>query len=187
MENKNKKISWKLVLIIIGVVLGIILLNVGIFAGTSNIIVSLEEQIKESHSGIKVQEKRRLDLINNLVDTVKSYNKYESSTLQAVTESRSKIDSGDIEGAKTILNAVAEKYPDLKSNENYKQVMTEMATTENLIANYRENYNDQVKSYNKYIRKFPTNIIASIMGYEKIDYDYLDYEVSSDAPKNLWD
>lgn len=179
--------SWKLVLIIIGIVLGIILLITGIFAGTSNRIVSLEEQIKESSSSIKVQEKRRLDLINNLVDTVKSYNKYESSTLEAVTQARTKIDSGDIEGAKTVLNAVAEKYPELKSNGNYKQVMTEMATTENLIANYRENYNNQVKGYNKYIRKFPTNLIAGMMGYEKIDYEYLNYEVSSDAPKNLWD
>ena len=182
----NKK-SWKLVLIILGIVLGVILLITGIFAGTSNRIVSLEEQIKESSSSIKVQEKRRLDLINNLVDTVKSYNKYESSTLEAVTQARTKIDSGDIEGAKTVLNAVAEKYPELKSNENYKQVMTEMATTENLIANYRENYNNQVKGYNKYIRKFPTNLIAGMMGYEKIDYKYLNYEVSSDAPKNLWD
>lgn len=182
----NKK-SWKLVLIIIGIVLGIILLITGIFVGTSNRIVSLEEQIKESSSSIKVQEKRRLDLINNLVDTVKSYNNYESSTLEAVTQARSKIDSGDIDGAKNVLNAVAEKYPELKSNENYKQVMTEMATTENLIANYRENYNNQVKGYNKYIRKFPTNVIAGMMGYEKIDYEYLNYEVSSDAPKNLWD
>lgn len=179
--------SWKLVLIIIGIILGVILLITGTFAGTSNRIVSLEEQIKESSSSIKVQEKRRLDLINNLVDTVKSYNKHESSTLEAVTQARSKIDSGDIEGAKTVLNAVAEKYPELKANENYKQVMTEMATTENLIANYRENYNNQVKGYNKYIRKFPTNVIAGMMGYEKIDYEYLDYEVSSDAPKNLWD
>lgn len=182
-----KNISWKLTLIVFGVILGIIILIIGIFTNTGNRIVSLEEQIKESYSGIKVQEKRRLDLINNLVDTVKSYNKYESSTLEAVTQARSKIDSGDIEGAKTILNAVAEKYPDLKSSNNYKQVMTEMATTENLIANYRENYNDQVKSYNKYIRKFPTNIISEMMGYKKIDYDYLDYKVSSNAPTNLWD
>ena len=74
-----------------------------------------------------------------------------------------------------------------KSNANYKQVMTEMATTENLIASYRENYNNQVKSYNNYIRKFPSNIISGIMGYKKINYNYLDYKVSSDSPKNLWD
>lgn len=185
--KKENNVSWKLLLIIVGVVLGIILLIISMFVGTSNRIVSLEEQIKESDSGIKVQEKRRLDLINNLVDTVKSYNEYESSTLEAVTQARSKIDSGDIDEAKTIINAVAEQYPNLKSSNNYKQVMTEMAVTENLIANYRENYNNQVKSYNKYIRKFPTNIISGMMGYKKIDYDYLSYKVSSDAPTNLWD
>lgn len=179
--------NWKLILIIIGVILSIVLLNVSIFAHTNNRIISLEEQIKESDSAIKIQEKRRLDLINNLVDTVKSYNKYESNTLEKITEARSKINEGDIDNAKAILNAIAEQYPDLKSNNNYKQVMTEMATTENLIANYRENYNDQIKSYNNYIRKFPTNIIAGIMGYKKIDFKYLDYDVSSDAPKNLWD
>lgn len=179
--------NWKLILIISGVVIAIILLNVSIFAHTSNRIVSLEEQIKESNSAIKIQEKRRFDLINNLVDTVKSYNKYESDTLEKITEARSKINEGDIDNAKAILNAIAEQYPDLKSNNNYKQVMTEMATTENLIANYRENYNDQIKSYNNYIRKFPTNIIAGIMGYKKIDFKYLDYNVSSNAPKNLWD
>lgn len=65
--------------------------------------------------------------------------------------------------------------------------MLEMSTTENMIANYRENYNDQVKTYNKYIRKFPNNIISSILGYEKIDVDYLNYEVSENAPTNLWD
>lgn len=179
--------NWKLILITIGIILAVILLNVSIFAHTSNRLVSLEEQIKESDSGIKIQEKRRIDLINNLVDTVKSYNKYESNTLQKITEARSKINDGDIDSAKNILNAIVEQYPDLKSSNNYKQVMTEMATTENLIANYRENYNDQIKSYNNYIRQFPTNIIANIMGYEKIDYKYLDYDVSSNAPKNLWD
>lgn len=183
MKNKNVKI----ILITLVILLGFTFLIIAIFTKTSNRIVSLEEQIKESNSAIKVQEKRRLDLINNLVDTVKSYNKHESSTLEAVTQARSKIDSGNFEEAKTILNSVVEKYPELKSNENYKQVMLEMSTTENLIANYRENYNDQVKGYNKYIRKFPNNVISNIMGYKKIDYEYLDYKTSSDAPKNLWD
>lgn len=185
--KKNRQHSWKLALIILGVILGITLLIISIFATTNNRIVSLEEQIKESNSGIKIQEKRRVDLINNLVDTVKSYNNYESGVLEAVTSARSKVESGDIEEAKVILNAVVEKYPELKSNDNYKQVMTEMATTENLIASYRENYNNQVKSYNNYIRKFPSNIISEIMGYKRINYNYLDYKVSSDSPKNLWD
>ena len=81
MKN-NRQHSWKLVLIILGTILGMILLIIGIFATTNNRIVSLEEQIKESNSGIKIQEKRRVDLINNLVDTVKSYNNYESDVLE---------------------------------------------------------------------------------------------------------
>jgi len=179
--------SFKIVLIVIGIIGAFILLNVCIFAGVNNRLVGYEEQIKESSSAINIQEKRREDLLYNLVDTVKAYSKYESETLQKVTEARNKLDSGDLDGAETILNAVAENYPDLKANENYKQVMLEMSTTENLIANYRENYNDQVKTYNKYIRRFPNNIISSMLGYEKIDVDYLEYETSEDAPTNLWD
>ncbi len=177
----------KKTIIVIGIILSIILM-VGIkFATTNNRVVVLEEQIKESDSAIKIQEKRRIDLIVNLVDTVKSYNKYEQETLTNIVEARSKALNGKVEEAEKLLNVVVEQYPELKSNENYKQVMTEMSITENLIAEYRNNYNEQIKSYKKYTKKFPNNIILSMMGYEKIDYSYLDYEVSQDAPTNLWD
>ncbi len=177
----------KKTIIITGIVLSIILM-IGIkFAITNNRVVVLEEQIKESDSAIKIQEKRRMDLIVNLVDTVKSYNKYEQETLSEIVEARSKALDGKIEDAEKLINVVVEKYPELKSNENYKQVMTEMSITENLIAEHRNNYNDQVKNYKKYTKKFPNNIILGIMGYEKINYSYLDYEVSQDAPTNLWD
>ena len=94
--------------------------------------------------------------------------------------------NGNIKEAKSVINAVAEQYPNLKSNENYKQITTEMSVTENLIAEYRNNYNYQVKEYTKYIKRFPTNIILSILGYDKKEYNYLDYEVSENAPTNLW-
>lgn len=77
-------------------------------------------------------------------------------------------------------------YPELKSNENYKTLMTELAITENLIAEHRNNYNIQVKQYNKHIKKFPNSMILNIMGYEKLDNTYLEYEVSENAPKNLF-
>lgn len=177
----------KKTIIVIGIILSIILM-IGIkFATTNNRVVVLEEQIKESDSAIKIQEKRRIDLIVNLVDAVKSYNKYEQETLTNIVEARSKALNGKVEEAEKLLNVVVEQYPELKSNENYKQVMTEMSITENLIAEYRSNYNEQIKSYKKYTKKFPNNIILSMMGYEKIDYSYLDYEVSQDAPTNLWD
>ena len=86
-----------------------------------------------------------------------------------------------------MINAVAEAYPDLKSSDNYKELMNELATTENLIANYRSNYNSWVKKYNQHIRKFPNKQILGCLGYEDANYTYLDYNVSSDAPTNLFD
>lgn len=177
----------KKILIIFGIVVSIILFTIICFATTNNHVIALEEQIKESESSIKIQEKRRIDLILNLVDTVKSYNKYEQDTLSKIVEARSKATDGQAEEAEKLINLVVEQYPELKSNENYKQVMIEMSVTENLIAEHRNNYNEQIKSYNKYVKKFPNNLILSIMGYDKQNYKYLDYEVSEDAPTNLWD
>jgi LemA protein len=83
--------------------------------------------------------------------------------------------------------AVAEAYPDLKANENYKELMNELSITENLIAEYRSNFNAQVRSYNRYVRKFPTRIFLDMLGYEVQDYKYLDYSAPVDAPQNLFD
>ena len=183
-EKMNKNI--KIIFIIVGIVLSVIIFNVLLFAGTSNKAIVYEEQIKESKSAIKIQKKRRVDLITNLVDTVKSYNNYEQETITKIIDARNKAINGNIKEVKSVINAVAEQYPNLKSNENYKQIMTEMSVTENLIAEYRNNYNYQVKEYTKYIKRFPTNIILSILGYDKKEYSYLDYEVSENAPTNLW-
>lgn len=177
----------KKILIIAGIILSIVLFTMISFATTNNHVIVLEEQIKESESSIKIQEKRRLDLIINLVDTVKSYNKYEQETLSKIVDARSKAVDGQVDEAEKLINLVVEQYPELKSNENYKQVMTEMSVTENLIAEHRNNYNEQIKSYNKYVKKFPNSLILNIIGYDKQDYEYLGYEVSSDAPTNLWD
>lgn len=166
--------------------LGIILMMVGIFVGTNNTAINLEEQIKESKSSINIQEKRREDLIYNLVDTAESYNKYEQETMTSIIEARSKANSGNVEEAEMLINAVAEQYPELKSNENYKALMTELAVTENLIAEHRNNYNIQVKQYNKHIKKFPNSLILNMIGYEKLDNTYLEYEASEDAPRNLF-
>nr|DAP15343.1 MAG TPA: LemA family [Caudoviricetes sp.] len=183
-EKMNKNI--KIIFIIVGIVLSVIIFNVILFAGTSNKAIVYEEQIKESKSAIKIQEKRRVDLITNLVDTVKSYNNYEQETIAKIIDARNKTINGNIKEAKLVINAVAEQYPNLKSNENYKQIMIEMSVTENLITEYRNNYNYQVKEYTKYIKRFPINIILSILGYNKKEYSYLDYEVSENAPTNLW-
>lgn len=173
-------------LIMLGIALGLLILIIGMFAGINNTAISLSEQIKESKSSINIQEKRREDLIYNLVDTVESYNKYEQDTMTKIVEARTRASNGQVEEAQVLINAVAEKYPELKSNENYKTLMTELSTTENLIAEHRNNYNIQVKKYNKYIKKFPNNMILNMMGFEKIDTDYLEYDASEDAPRNLF-
>lgn len=80
----------------------------------------------------------------------------------------------------------SEAYPELKSNENYKQLMNELSITENMIAEYRSNFNKQVKQYNRYVRKFPTSILLNMTGYEKQAYSYLEYDVSEDAPQDLF-
>lgn len=177
----------KRVLIIISIMLGVVLLNVGMFVGANNKAINLEEQIKESKSAINIQEKRREDLIYNLVDTVKDFNKYEQETMSKIIEARTMASNGHINDAEMVINAVAEQYPELKSNENYKTLMTELAVTENLIAEHRNNYNIQVKQYNKHIKKFPNSMILNMMGYEKLDNTYLEYEASENAPRNLFD
>lgn len=105
--------------------------------------------------------------------------------MKAVVDGRSS-GSTDIENVSTSIAAVSEAYPELKSNRNYKQLMTELATTENLIANYRENYNKQVKDYRRYVKGFPARTFLNMLGYDKQDYKLLSYDVSDTAPQNLF-
>ena len=176
--------NWKLPAIIIAGVLAVILLCVFAVQGSQNKAFALEEQVNTAQSDIKVQEKRRIDLVYNLADCVKQYDKHEAETLAAIAEGRGS--SGDIENVTTAITAVSEAYPELKSNENYKQLMNELAMTENLIAEYRSNYNKQIKEYNRYVRKFPTRMFLSMLGYETQEYKYLDYDAPSDSPQNLF-
>lgn len=92
----------------------------------------------------------------------------------------------DIENVATAITAVSEAYPELKSNENYKELMNELSITENLIAEYRSNFNKQVKEYNRYVRQFPARLFLNILGYETQTYDYLNYNAPVDAPQNLF-
>lgn len=162
------------------VVLGVFAIN-----GVQNKAIVLEEQINVAYSDISVQEKRRVDLIYNLVDTVKQYDKHEASTLQGVVDARSN-GKGEISDVTTLISSVAESYPELKSNENYKELMNELSVTENLIAQYRSNYNKQIKEYNRYVKKFPNKQMLGLLGYEVTDHDYLNYDAPSDAPQNLF-
>jgi LemA protein len=173
-------------MIITVVAIAFILCLIGGFASTHNHVVGLEEQINTALANIETQEKRRVDLIYNLVDTVESYNQYEQETMTAIVEARQSAASGNVEEAQLTIQALAEAYPELKSNENYQTLMTELALTENIIAENRNNYNTQVKNYNRYVRRFPANIVLGIIGYEPIDAEYLEFDAPSDAPQNLF-
>lgn len=177
--------NFKVVIASIISILSVGVLVVFFMNGFQNKAINLEEQIKTAHSDINIQEKRRVDLIYNLVDTVKQYDKHEYNTLKDIVDARSS-GKGDIGEVTTMINAAAEAYPELKSSENYKQLMNELSITENMIAEYRTNYNEQIREYNRYIKKFPTKQFLSILGYEPVEFDYLEFEVSSDAPQNLF-
>ncbi len=180
-----KKSNLKLCLMMIAGILSVTLLC---FVGVQNIqnkAFSLEEQVNTAHADIQVQEKRRVDLVYNLADCVKQYDKHEADTLTAIVDKRK--NTNNVENATMAIAAVSEAYPELQANENYKELMNELSMTENLIAEYRSNYNKQIKEYNRYIRKFPARMFLSMLGYETQEYTYLDYDVSAEAPQNLFE
>lgn len=183
---KSKGTGWKMVLIVIAIIIAVALMVVFGVQSYMNRAISMEEQVSTAKSDVNVQEKRRVDLLGNLVDCVNNYDKHEYETLKAIVDGRSSNDDKATE-IKTSIKAVSEAYPELKSNENYKQLMNELATTENLIANYRENYNKQVKIYNAYVRKFPQRMFLDFLGYEKQEYKLLDFgDDLQDAPQDLF-
>lgn len=179
------KNGWKLPVIIGAAIVAFILMIVFGVQSAQNKAISLEESVYTAQSDIKVQEKRRVDLVYNLADCVKQYDKHESATLTQLADSMSK--GAEVNDVQTSIAAVAYDYPELQSNQNYQQFMTELATTENLIAQYRENYNKSVTAYNRYVKKFPTRIFLDITGYENAGFERLNYDVSESAPQNLFD
>lgn len=182
-----KNTNWKLPLIIIAGVIAVILLCVFGIQSSQNKAYNLEEQVLSAQADITVQEKRRAELIPNLVDCVKEYDKHEYNTLMDVIAARGTNSDAVADEIKTMISAVSEAYPELKSNDNYKQLMNELSITENLIAQYRENYNKQVEGYRRYVRKFPTRMYLNMLGYEMQDYTRLDYgNTYSEAPSNLF-
>jgi len=163
-------------LIVIIVLVVIILLWL---AGAYNSFVRLRNEVENSWSQIDVQLKRRVDLIPNLINTVKGYAKHEKGTFEEVTKARTAMINagGDVKataeaenmltGALKSVFAVAEAYPDLKANQNFMQLQEELAGTENKIAATRQYYNDMVMEYNTKRESFPSNIIAGIFNFIK--------------------
>lgn len=180
----NKITNWKLLLIIGVSIVAVIGLCVFGVQSAQNKAIRLEEAIGQADSDIKVQEKRRVDLVYNLADTVKQYNKHESETLTSLADGMSK--GNNVKDAQTAIAAVTYAYPELKSNENYKELMNELSVTENLIAQHRENYNKSVTKYNNYVKGFPARKFLEWTGYEVQEVKRLDYDAPSTAPQNLF-
>lgn len=179
-------------------VVAVVLVIVISIVSSYNGFVNKQEDVENERSSISTQLQRRADLIPNFVSTVKGYSDYEQETYTAVTQARSAVASADtvskqqeaseqLDRAISVwVNAVTEAYPDLKANEQYIALTDELAGTENRIATARRDYNKAAKEYNVAIRKFPSNIIASIFGFEKADYFEAD-ESSSNVPQVSFD
>ena len=167
----------ELLYLIIGAV---VLIGIFIF-GTYNSLVTLKARIEEAFSGIDIQLKRRIDLIPNLVETVKGYAKHEKEVFENVTKARSSLMKADtlsgkaeandmLTGALKSLFAVAEAYPDLKASSNFQDLQRQLEDTEDKIAYSRQFYNSNVLEYNTKIVTVPTNFIASIFHFIKSDF-----------------
>ncbi|MGE5041766.1 MAG: LemA family protein [Candidatus Levyibacteriota bacterium] len=176
----------------IGVVIFIILAGALYLWLTYNSLVVLKERIKEALSSIDVQLKRRADLIPNLVETVKGYEKHEQEVFENVTKARSAlVGAGSLKekaaaedmltGALKSLFAVAEAYPELKASDNFKELQEELTDTENKISYSRQFYNSNVLEYNSKIKTFPANIIAQRFNFTEEEF----FEASEDEKKNV--
>ena len=151
---------------------------------TYNGMVSVEEEATTAFANVQSAYQRRADLIPNLVQTVKGYASHEKETLEGVVNARSKATSitlnaenikeyqqaqGELSSALGRLIAIGEAYPDLKANENFRELQVQLEGTENRINVERNNFNKAVQTYNVAIRKFPSNLLAGIFGFEKMD------------------
>ncbi|WP_278780539.1 LemA family protein [Leyella stercorea] len=188
--KKNKGLIITVVVIALVAIWGI---------SSYNGLVSMDENVSNSWANVETQYQRRSDLIPNLVNTVKGYAKHESETLESVMAARSqatqvKIDpsnctpqqlaayqkaQGDVTTALGKLLAITENYPDLKANQNFLELQSQLEGTENRINVARKDFNDTAKKYNTSLRRFPRNIIASMFGFEKRNY----FEAEAGAEK----
>lgn len=178
--------KWFKWVLIGGAFLLFLLFFIPIFSGTYNRAVTVEENVNTSKSNISKEEQRRVDLFNNLVDAVKDARTFEQQTLTQIAEARSQANKGQVDQAMITLASVVEAYPEIKSTALYQQTMTEFAVTENRLAGYREQYNNDVRSYNRFTRGFWNRLILGIMGYDKQDYQYLDYKVDNREARDLF-
>lgn len=166
-----------------------------------NGLVSMDEGVQTKWADVETQYQRRADLIPNLVNTVKGYAAHESETLAAVVEARAKATSVNIDPTNMTAEQMAnfqkaqdgvssalgrllvtvEKYPDLKANENFRELQAQLEGTENRISVARRDFNEAARKYNTSLRSFPKNILAGMFGFEKKSY-FEAHEGSDQAP-----
>jgi LemA protein len=155
-----------------------------------NTLATASQEVESAWANVETQYQRRSDLIPSLVNTVKGYAAHESQTLEGVVAARAKATSVTIDGANMTaeqfaqfaeaqgevtsalgrLIAVAENYPELKANQNFIELQSQLEGTENRIAVERQRYNEVVKAFNKRVVTFPNNIFASLFGFSKRDF-----------------
>ena len=188
------------------IILGLVLIIGGWIASVNNKLVHLDENVMAQWGNVESSYQRRADLIPNIVNTAKGYAEFEQETLIAVTEARSKATAMTIDPSKATPEQMAqfqeaqaglssalsrmlltfERYPDLKANENFKELINELERTENRINVERNRYNESLRIYNPEIRKFPNNFVASMLGFEQ--KPYFEAEAGSEtAPKVEFD
>ncbi len=183
--------------------LGVIALLVFIGIGKYNSLVQQQQQVNQAWAQVENQYQRRADLIPNLVNTVKGAADFEQQTLTDVIEARSKASSiqvsaddlnnpqkvqqfqqaqQQLSGALSRLLVTVEKYPELKANQNFRDLQTQLEGTENRISTERQRFNEAVQSYNTTVQSFPTNVFAGLFGFDQKAYFEAD-EGASEAPE----
>jgi LemA protein len=180
-------------MVVLLIVIVIVVAVLAVVIGAYNGLIRRRNQIENAWSQIDVQLKRRLDLIPNLVETVKGYAAHENETLEGVINARNAAiqapDTPDgqagannmLEGALGKLFALSEAYPDLKANQNFLALQEELTATEGRVAYARQFYNDSVLNYNNKIESVPTVFVAKMLGYQQREYFQAD-EAARTAP-----
>jgi LemA protein len=165
----------------IGIVIAIIVVLGLMLMGSYNGFVNANENVNQSYAQIENQLQRRLDLIPNLVNTVKGYASHEKEVIASISDARARLAgaktpqeqataNNELSGALSHLLVVVENYPNLKADQQFTQLMDELAGTENRIAVARKDYNDQVATFNKKVKRFPGVIIARMAGFDEKEY-----------------
>jgi LemA protein len=179
--------------LILGIILAVIVLFGISLMSSYNNFVTLEENVDQSYAQIENQLQRRLDLIPNLVNTVKGYASHEKEVIAEISDARARLAgantveeeataNAELTGALSRLLVVVENYPNLKADQQFTQLMDELSGTENRISVARKDYNDQVAVYNKKVKQFPGALIAGMTGFDEKEYFTADPK-AAEAPE----